>query len=72
MNKHSYPPFTIPGAHAAMKRICKEKLQALYGTNPPECFVERLDDELSLASSGNISSVYILLRHLFRHWATMP
>lgn len=67
MNKHSYPPFTIPGAHAAMKRICKEKLQALYGTNPPECFVERLDDELTLAGNGNISSIYMLLHRLSAH-----
>lgn len=64
MKKYSYPPFAIPGAHAAMKRICKEKLQSLYGTNPPFSFVERLDYELSLADRGNISSIYMLLHHL--------
>ena len=64
MKKYSYPPFTIPGAHAAMKHICKEKLQSLYGANPPFSFVERLDDELSLADRGNISSIYMLLHHL--------
>jgi DNA polymerase-3 subunit alpha (Gram-positive type) len=47
-----------------MKHICKKKLQALYGTNPPFSFVERLDDELSLADRGNISSIYMLLHHL--------
>lgn len=64
MKKYSYPPFAIPGAHAVMKRICKEKLQALYGINPPFSFVKRLDDELSLADRGNISSIYMLLHHL--------
>ena len=64
MKKYSCPPFAIPGAHAAMKHICKEKLQSLYGANPPFRFVERLDDELSLASRGNISSIYMLLHHL--------
>lgn len=64
MTKHSYPPFTIPGAHTDIKRICKERLQALYGINPPRSFVQRLDDELSLADRGNISSIYMLLHHL--------
>lgn len=64
MKKYSYPPFAIPGAHAAMKHICKEKLLSLYGANPPFSFVERLDDELSLADRGNISTIYMLLHHL--------
>jgi len=67
MRKYSYPPFAIPGAHTAMKRICKEKLQSLYGTNPPFSFVERLDNELSLADRGNISSIYMLLHHFSAH-----
>ncbi len=67
MKKYSYPPFTISGAHATVKHICKEKMRELYGDKPPACFAERLDDELSLASSGNISSIYMLLHHLSAH-----
>ncbi len=64
MKKYSLPPFTLPGAHADMKHICKEKLHALYGTMPPKTIMERLDNELSLADKGNISSIYMLLHHL--------
>lgn len=64
MKKYSYPPFAIPDAHVAMKRICKEKLQSLYGSNPPFSFVERLDNELSLVDRQNLSSIYMLLHHL--------
>ena len=64
MTKHTYPPFTIPGAHADMKHICKEKLQALYGTKPPSPIMERLDAELSLMDRQNLSSIYMLLHHL--------
>ena len=67
MKKYSYPPFTISGAHAAVKHICKEKMRELYGDKPPAYFAERLDDELSLASSGNISAIYMLLHHLSAH-----
>lgn len=64
MEKHTHPPFAIPGAYADMKRICKEKLKTIYGTNPPALIVERLDEELSLADRENLSSIYMLLHHL--------
>ena len=64
MTNSTYPPFTLPGAYADMKHICKEKLQALYGTNPPTSMMERLDAELSLADKENLSSIYMLLHHL--------
>ena len=67
MKKYSHPPFTLPGAHADMKHICKEKLHALYGKMPSKPILERLDNELSMADKGNISSTYMLLYHLSAH-----
>lgn len=64
MTKHTYPMFTIPGAYADMKHICKEKLHVLYGAKQPSLITERLDDELSLADRQNLSSIYMLLHHL--------
>ena len=67
MTKYTHPPFTIPGAYADLKHICKDKLHALYGTKPPISFVERLDEELSLVDRENLSSMYMLLHHLSVH-----
>ena len=64
MTESTFPPFSIPGADADMKRICSEKLHDLYGTNPPVPIAERLNDELSRMDSTNYSSVYMLLHHL--------
>ena len=64
MTKYTHSPFTIPGVYADIKRICKEKLQTIYGTNPPILIVEQLDAELSLVDRGNYSSIYMLLHHL--------
>ena len=67
MTKCTYPQFAIPGSDEELTRICKEKLQALYGTNPPVSIVQRLNDELSQMTGTNYSSVYMLLHHLAAH-----
>ena len=67
MTESTYPQFTISGADEDLTRICKEKLQALYGTNPPVSIVERLNDELSRMTGTNYSSVYMLLHYLAAH-----
>lgn len=67
MTESTYPQFTISGADKDLTRICKEKLQALYGTNPPVSIVERLNDEFSRMTGTNYSSVYMLLHYLAAH-----
>ena len=67
MTESTYPQFTISGADEDLTRICKEKLQALYGTNPPVSIAERLNDELSRMTGTNYSSVYMLLHYLAAH-----
>ena len=67
MTESTYPPFSLPGADADMKRICSEKLHDLYGKNPPLSIVKRLRDELSLTEGTNHSSVYMLLHRLAAH-----
>ena len=67
MINSTYPPFTLPGAYAKLSHICKEKLLALYGANPPRPAIKRLDAELRLLRRENLSSVYLLLHQLSVH-----
>lgn len=55
-----YPVFTLPNANEEVRRICLEKLHALYGPQPPERIVERLETELRMLSRYHYASLYLL------------
>lgn len=70
MKEHSYPQFSLPGADREIRRICEEKLQALYRRKIPDIATERLETELDLVTEANQSSVYFLLHLLSKNLQT--
>ena len=65
--EQAYPKFTLPGAEENLVRICKERIQALYGNNPPALVTERFKAELAMMQGTNHSSVYMLVHDLTKH-----
>jgi len=57
---HSYPHFTLPNARTEVRGLCLEKLHALYGPQPPEKIMERLETELGMLDRNNYASMYLL------------
>ncbi|MBR2889656.1 MAG: PHP domain-containing protein [Oscillospiraceae bacterium] len=62
----SYPRFTLPNANEEVRRLSIEKLHALYGPQPPERIVERLETELRLLKKRQYASLYLLTGHIVR------
>ena len=64
-----FPIFTIPNAKEDLQRLCRERVQNLYGKDiydntPPSLITERLDKELALTNDITLCSVYMLLHRL--------
>ena len=62
--KAEIPPFAIRDAEPEVRRICRERLQALYGQHP--LVHQRLDDELEQVKDTAFS-MYFLCHKLVRH-----
>lgn len=62
----SYPRFMLPNANEEVRRLCIEKLHTLYGPQPPERIVERLETELRLLENMHYASMYLLASHIVK------
>ena len=67
MTEQAYPKFELPGADEELERICKERIQFLYGVEPPSFVIRRFEAELAMMKGTNHSSVYMLVHHLTKH-----
>ncbi len=62
----AFPVFTLDNAKSEAERLCKEKLNDLYGENPPEEIPQRLCGELNLLKESHCS-IYLLCHKLSAH-----
>lgn len=63
---NTLPSFTLDNAKAETERLCKERLNDLYGKNHPEEISQRLCGELTLLNDSQCS-IYLLCHKLSQH-----
>lgn len=63
------PAFVLPNAQQEVKRLCAEKLQALYGQQPE--IIQRLEAELAQVRDDTAFSLLLLCHKIIRHVQAM-
>ena len=64
--KGTFPP-SIDGAEEELKEATYKKLHALYGENPPELIVERVEKELNSVITHGYAVLYVIAKKLVQN-----
>lgn len=61
------PAFTLPKANETLRTLCTQKLEAIYGQQPPRQAVLRLEEELGLLENSAHGTLFLLSHYLTKH-----